>query len=121
MKIDHHLISIVLVVIFLFSFFYYLYKNKNSIIGYQTIKNFDKHDADLTKLDNLYKRKTCNDYCSSGICNNYEIKLNNYKKCLNCQKKFQCYNSFTDKCEFCFSFGINQCNAPENPINTLCN
>ena len=120
MKIDHHLITIVLIIIFLFSLSYYLYFNKNKIIGYQTIKSFEKQDADLSNLDDLYKRKTCNDYCSKNLCNNYEIKLNNYRKCLNCQKNFKCYNPFTNSCEFCFSFGINQCKTPINPKNNLC-
>jgi hypothetical protein len=121
MKLDHHLVTIVLIIIFIFSLIYYLYFNKNTIIGYQTIKNFEKQNADLSKLDDLYKRKTCDDYCSTDICNNYKIKLNNHKECLNCQKKFQCYNPFTNQCEFCLSLGINQCDTPINPINTLCN
>lgn len=120
MNIKHHLITIILILLFLFSLFYFIYVNKNVIIGYQTIKDYKKADYDLSTLDNLYKRKTCDDYCSKKLCNNYENNLKNYKKCLDCQKKFQCYNSFTDKCEFCFSFGINQCKTPINPKNNLC-
>lgn len=120
MKIDHHFISIILIVLFLFSFVYYLYFNKNKIIGYQTIKNFEKQDADFTELDKLFKRKTCDDYCSRDVCTKYETELNNYKKCLTCQKNLKCFNPLTNQCEFCFSFGINQCKSPLNPKNNLC-
>jgi len=113
-------ISIILIVLFFVLLFYYLYQNKNKIIGYQTIKDYTKPDYNFTKMNKIYKRNSCNDYCSKELCDNYDIDLQNYKKCLNCQGQFKCFNSYNNKCEFCYSFGLNQCKTPINPKNNIC-
>ena len=116
-------ISIILIFIFFLLLFYYINLNKNNIISYQTIKQYKNtgiNNKELNEIKNKYKRTTCNDYCSKYICDKYNIKLNNYKNCLKCQKKFKCYNVFTNKCENCISFGIGQCKLPNNPKNNLC-
>ena len=113
-------ISIFLVFIFFVCLFYYIYKNKNNIVSYQTIKSPYKIDFDINKLNKSYHRNSCDDYCSKDLCNNYDIDLNNYIKCLECQKKLKCYNKLTNNCDFCFTFGIGQCKTPINPKNNLC-
>ena len=113
-------ISIILIFLFFILLIYYIYLNKNYIIGYQTIKDYNSIDFNLNNLNNKYKRKSCDDYCSKEICNNFNIDVNNYKKCLNCQGKFKCYNSYTDSCDYCLSLGINQCKTPINPKYNLC-
>lgn len=114
-------ISIILIILFFTLLFYYIYKNRNKVISYQIIKdNYVKKDYDLKNLNNKYKRYDCDDYCSARICKNYKIDKENYLKCLNCQAKFQCYNSNTDKCENCFSLGIGQCITPIDPKYNLC-
>lgn len=115
-----NIVSFFLIFLFLTFLFYFIYKNKNNIISYQTIKKINQKNFDLNSLNKIYKRDGCNDYCSSQKCNNYEIDLYNYKKCLECQKKFKCYNSFTGNCETCMSFGIGQCKTPINPKYNLC-
>ena len=116
-------IRYVLILLFIGLLFYYINSNKNKIISYQTIKQFKimgMNNNQLNNLKNKYKRSNCNDYCSPELCNKYQIELNNYKKCLKCQKEFKCYNVYTDKCENCISLGIGQCNMPINPKNNLC-
>lgn len=113
-------ISILLIFLFFALLIYYIYVNKNHIIGYQTIKDYNSIDYNMTKLNNKYKRKSCDDYCSKELCNNFNIDIDNYKKCLNCQGKFKCHNQNTDKCEYCLSFGFNQCTKPINPKNNMC-
>ena len=116
----NHYISLFLIIIFFTILFYTINKNKNLIISYQTIKQNKLKNYDLKKLNNEYERENCDDYCSRDICADYDVKLNNYKKCLECQKKFKCYNVFTDECENCISFGIGQCMTPVNPKYNLC-
>ncbi len=113
-------LTILLFILFLISLFYYTYKNKNTIIRYQTVKEYNDEDYNISSLDNLYKRKTCDDYCSKNMCDYYEQKLDNYKKCSNCQTKLSCFNPVTNECESCLSFGINQCIIPTNPKDNLC-
>jgi hypothetical protein len=116
----YNLLTILLFILFLFSLFYYIYKNKNTIIRYQTVKEYIDEDYNISSLDKLYKRKSCNDYCSKNMCDNYYQKLDYYKKCNNCQKKFKCFNHLTNECDLCLSFGINQCISPINPKDNLC-
>ena len=113
------IVSIFLIILFFCLLFYYIYENQNKIISYQTTKQKKEKDYDLSKLKK-YKKTTCNDYCSNNLCDHYHTELYNYKKCLNCQKDFKCYNVFTNNCENCISFGINQCKMPLNPKNNFC-
>ena len=116
-------ISYILIFLFLGLLFYYINSNKNNIISYQTIKQFKGNGInkkELNEINNKYKRNSCNDYCSSELCDKYNIELNNFKNCLKCQKEFKCYNVFTNQCENCISFGIGQCKIPINPKNNLC-
>lgn len=116
-------LTILLMILFFISLFYYIYKNKNTIIGYQTVKEYNAYrneDYNISTLDKLYKRKSCDDYCSKTTCDEYERKMEYYKNCQDCQKKLLCFNPITNKCEMCISFGINQCSVPPNPINNLC-
>lgn len=115
-----NIIGVFLIILFFILIFYFIKKNNNKIISYQTIKQNYKTDLDLTNLNNKYKRTNCNDYCSKDKCNNYEIDLNNFKKCVDCQRNFKCYNLFSDKCEPCITFGLGQCKKPINPKYNLC-
>lgn len=115
-----NIITILLIILFFSLLFYYIYLNQNKIISYQTIKQQNEIDFNLNDLNKKYHRSNCRDYCSENLCNNYDIDLVNYKKCLNCQKKFSCYNGYTDKCDFCLSMGIGQCKLPINPKNNFC-
>ena len=111
---------IILFILFFMIFAYHVILSKNTVVGYQTIKEYNDIDYDLTKLNEKYHRKTCDDYCDLDICNQYEIDLDKYKKCLSCNRHFKCHNVFTDTCESCISLGINQCKMPINPKNKFC-
>ena len=81
-------LTILLFILFLFSLFYYIYKNKNTIIRYQTVKEYNDEDYNTSSLDNLYKRKTCDDYCSKNMCDYYEQKLDIIKNAVSVNQYF---------------------------------
>ena len=60
-------ISILLIFLFFVLLIYYIYVNKNHIIGYQTIKDYNSIDYNMIKLNNKYKRKSCDDYFRNCI------------------------------------------------------
>lgn len=115
-----NIIGVFLIILFFILIFYFINKNNNKIISYQTIKQNYKSDFDLSNVNKKYKKYNCNDYCSNEICNNYDTDLNNFRKCIECQKKLKCYNIFTNSCEPCITFGIGQCKKPINPKYNLC-
>ena len=91
---------ILLTILFFMIFCYQILINKNKIIGYQTIKDYNEVDYDL--------------------CNQYEIQMDKFKKCMSCSNKLKCHNIFTNTCENCISMGIGQCKMPINPRNNFC-
>ena len=111
---------ILLIILFLMVFCYQVLIQKNKIIGYQTIKNYNDADYDLNDINNKYHRNSCDDYCHLDICNQYEIQMENFKKCVSCSKKLKCHNIFTDTCENCLSMGLGSCKMPLNPRNNFC-
>ena len=110
------LISILFFIIFTIYFTHY----QNKIIGYQIIYKSKDIDYDLNSLEKDLKRKNCNDYCDKSLCDQYNNKLEVYKKCIQCTRQFKCYNSINNRCKTCFSMGINQCHLPIDPKNNFC-
>jgi len=95
---------ILLIILFVMIFCYQILFYKNKIIGYQTIKDYNEVDYDLTDLNKKYHRNNCDDYCDLDICNQYENKMDQFKTCLSCSKKLKCHNIFTNTCESCITF-----------------
>ena len=111
---------ILLILLFIMIFSYQILNNHNKIIGYQTIKDFNESDFNMIHLNKKYHRSTCDDYCDSDICNDYDIQMDKFHSCVSCSKKLKCYNVFTNTCENCISLGMGQCNMPINPRNNFC-
>ena len=111
---------ILLTILFFMIFCYQILINKNKIIGYQTIKDYNEVDYDLSEINKKYHRNNCDDYCDLDLCNQYEIQMDKFKKCMSCSNKLKCHNIFTNTCENCISMGIGQCKMPINPRNNFC-
>lgn len=116
----YHFIGVILCILFFTLFFYYFLNYQNEIIGYQVILNNEDKDYNLNPLENKLKRKKCSQFCNKPLCNQYNNKLENYKKCLNCARHFKCYDIINDTCSSCFSMGIDQCKLPIDPKNEFC-
>jgi hypothetical protein len=108
--------GLLLCIIFMMFIFLRVFFQSNHIIGYQTIQNPNEVDYDVSPIKN-----DCRQFCQKEICDHYETELEDYKDCIQCKKKFQCYNVFTNQCENCISLGLQKCTFPIDPKNNFCN
>lgn len=91
----------------------------------------------LTRLNNKYLKdlpctdKVCTRYCKQGVCDSYQMQLNKYNKCLECEKDGMCLaGNKCDKCPKspqsceeqygCMDKYTNTWSAPFNPGKNEC-
>ena len=111
------IIIIICIIVFLIILFYFLINNKNKIVRYTVIK---------TPIEEDYQLEESNINCGNKMDCLYNKQKNLYNTCIDCKKKFMCFDEKEYKCKFCL-FNKNSCNKygcfngpPINPNKNNC-
>ena len=97
--------SIIVIVIFAISMVYI--NNTNKTIDPPNFVKKTQYINRLTRLNNQYLKdlpctdKICNRYCKKDICEDHQLQLDKYERCLQCNKKNLCLADDDRSCKKC--------------------